>query len=287
MTRSQLPQHHARAARFVGDRRSQLPPHASLPECAHGRTRACRGCACASRSPSARPRSGSRHGAGAPAHNSQAQASLEKLPASCTPHGASGDSSIGPVWASSMRRSVPRRNAATKMRHRVGGLPGLVWAGAPSRASLAQSSAVRPVMSERSCASRPAACPGSQATPPPAPARHCEGRGRKPRVAEALTQVRQQFRRFRDRLLGIERIGKPALGRRSRHELRNALRARAAGDARPEAALLPDQPGEEIDRQVVRCGCALDHAAQRLIDGFAHWLGRRRSRYAKRNDQRE
>ena len=57
------------------------------------------------------------------------------------------------------------------------------------------------------------------------------GGGRKPKIAETLAQVRQQFRRFRDRLLGIERIGKPALLRRSGHELRDALRTRVAGDA--------------------------------------------------------
>ena len=160
-----------------------------------------------------------------------------------------------------MRRSVPRRNAATKMRHRVGGIACRSVRRAFAR--LARPIVGRPPRDERNIVARLARQRAAARKPRLDPRRAAIiGRGRKPKIAEALTQVRQQFRRFRDRLLGIERIGKPALGGRSRHELRNALRARVAGDAGPEAALLPDQPGEEIDRQMVRCRGALDHAAQ-------------------------
>jgi len=103
------------------------------------------------------------------------------------------------------------------------------------------------------------------------------GGGRQTQIAEALAQIGKQFGRFRDRLLGIERIGEPALGRRSGHELCDALRACAARDAGPEAAFLPDQPREEIDRHAARCRGAFDHAAQGLIDGFV--LPRRNRRW--------
>jgi hypothetical protein len=49
----------------------------------------------------------------------------------------------------------------------------------------------------------------------------------------------------------VEGVGKTALPRGRRHELRHALRAGAAYCRRVEAALLPDQPGEEIDRQII------------------------------------
>ena len=59
-----------------------------------------------------------------------------------------------------------------------------------------------------------------------------------------------------DRCDGVKGVGKTAPARGRRHELRHALRAGAAHRRRVEAALLPDQPGEEIDRQIVfrRCG---------------------------------
>jgi hypothetical protein len=53
----------------------------------------------------------------------------------------------------------------------------------------------------------------------------------------------------------IEGIGKAAPARRRWHELRHALRPCAAYCRRIEAALLPDQPGEEIDRQIILCRC--------------------------------
>ena len=109
------------------------------------------------------------------------------------------------------------------------------------------------------------------------------GRGRKPEIAEAAPQVIQQLGRFRDRLLGIERIGKAALGRGPGHELRGALRPCPAGDAGAETAFLPDQPGEEVDRHAVRRGGALDHAAERLIDRLA--LLRRRRRHQRQRSQ--
>jgi len=50
------------------------------------------------------------------------------------------------------------------------------------------------------------------------------------------------------RLGRIERIGKPAPLRGAGHKLRDALRAGRTDSVRFEAALLPDQPLEEIVR---------------------------------------
>src|SRR5262249_25642784 len=64
-------------------------------------------------------------------------------------------------------------------------------------------------------------------------------------------QIAQIARRILQSLDRIERIDEAAIVRGSRHELGNALRALAAHRARVEAAFLPDDAGEELDRQFV------------------------------------
>src|SRR6266550_2177246 len=59
----------------------------------------------------------------------------------------------------------------------------------------------------------------------------------------------------------------------------------AAIRAAPEAALLPDQPREEIDREAMRRRRALDYAAKRLIDRLALG-GKYRARRTNRPHQR-
>jgi hypothetical protein len=60
----------------------------------------------------------------------------------------------------------------------------------------------------------------------------------------------------------IKGVGKTARVRRRWHELRHALRPRAAYCRRIEAALLPNQPGEEIDWQIIFFRCS----RQRITD---------------------
>jgi hypothetical protein len=62
-----------------------------------------------------------------------------------------------------------------------------------------------------------------------------------------------------DGLDWVEGVGKPARARGRWHELRHALGACAAYRRRIEAALLPDQPSEEIDRQIIFCRCRREH----------------------------
>jgi hypothetical protein len=59
----------------------------------------------------------------------------------------------------------------------------------------------------------------------------------------------------------IERIGKAAPVGGARHELRNALRAGAAHRPRVEAALLPDDAGEELDRKLILGRVLFERAA--------------------------
>ena len=93
---------------------------------------------------------------------------------------------------------------------------------------------------------------------------------RHPRLdPEFAAQFAQEFRRLRQRLHRIERIEQTPLVRRSRHELRNALRAFAAaghGTDRIglEAALLPDHAREELQRQAGRLRRGFDHQAHRF-----------------------
>ena len=82
------------------------------------------------------------------------------------------------------------------------------------------------------------------------------GGGREPEIAELGAQLAQKLGRFRQRLGRIERIEQETLGGRRRHELRDALRTlAAAGDGShrigSQAAFLPNQTSEELDRQLV------------------------------------
>src|SRR5450830_122022 len=95
-----------------------------------------------------------------------------------------------------------------------------------------------------------------QAAPAGEPVAHPPGPGivggcREAEISELASQVAQELRGFGDRFDGVEGVGKTAPARGRRHELRHALRAGAAHRRRVEAALLPDQPGEEIDRQII------------------------------------
>ncbi len=82
---------------------------------------------------------------------------------------------------------------------------------------------------------------------------------RKPEVSEFAPQVAQELCGVGDCFDWIKGVGKTARARGRWHELRHALRACAAYGRRIEAALLPDQPGEEIDRQVIFCRCRREH----------------------------
>jgi hypothetical protein len=95
-----------------------------------------------------------------------------------------------------------------------------------------------------------------QATPAGKPIANPPGSGivggcRKPEVPELTPQVAQKLCGVGNRFDWIKGVGKTARVRRRWHELRHALRAGAAYCRRVEAALLPDQPGEEIDRQLI------------------------------------
>ena len=70
-----------------------------------------------------------------------------------------------------------------------------------------------------------------------------------------LLATAQELCRFGDRFERVKGIGKTAPVRDSRHELRGALRPpRSAYSRGIKPALLPDQPDEEIARQIVlRC----------------------------------
>jgi hypothetical protein len=81
------------------------------------------------------------------------------------------------------------------------------------------------------------------------------GGGRKPEVSELTPQVAQELRGVGNRFDWVKGIGKTARVRRRRHELRHALRPCAAYCRRIEAALLPNQPGEEIDREIIFARC--------------------------------
>ena len=95
------------------------------------------------------------------------------------------------------------------------------------------------------------------------------GRRRQSEIAEALGEFGEQSGGLRNGLFRIERIGKATFVRRSRHELGDALGAGRADDARPETALLPDEPRQENDRQPVGVGGGLDQAADGFLDRLA------------------
>jgi len=95
-----------------------------------------------------------------------------------------------------------------------------------------------------------------QATPAGKPIANPPGSGivggcRKPEVPELTPQVAQKLCGVGNRFDWIKGVGKTARVRRRWHELRHALRPRAAYCRRIKAALLPNQPGEEIDRQII------------------------------------
>jgi hypothetical protein len=77
------------------------------------------------------------------------------------------------------------------------------------------------------------------------------GGGREAEVSELAPQVAQQLRGLGDRFDGVEGVGQTAPARRRRHKLRHTLCASAAHRRRVEVALLPDEPGEEIYRQII------------------------------------
>ena len=102
------------------------------------------------------------------------------------------------------------------------------------------------------------------------------GGGRKAEIAEAVDQRAQQLGRSRQRLASVEGIIQAnALGRVG-HELRDAHRADRADRHMIEAALLPDQVGEEAERQRVRLR-DLDEAGAKL-----RVRERRRARFGER-----
>ena len=96
------------------------------------------------------------------------------------------------------------------------------------------------------------------------------GRGRKAEIAELAIEVTQQLRRFGDGLAWVEGILKATLPCRSGHKLRDALRPLEAHGAGVEAALLPDQPDEEICRQLMTRG----HCGERIAHGLRRRGGR-------------
>ena len=79
-----------------------------------------------------------------------------------------------------------------------------------------------------------------------------------PEVSEFAPQVAQELCGVGDCFDWIKGVGKTARVRGRWHEPRHALRACAAYCRRIEAALLPNQPGEEIDRQIIFCPCRHD-----------------------------
>ena len=94
------------------------------------------------------------------------------------------------------------------------------------------------------------------------------GRGGKTEIAEALREFGQKLCGFGDRRFGIERIGEPAIGGGSGHELRDALRAGWTDRVGSKAAFLPDQPCQERDRQTLSSGRRFDKTADGCFDGF-------------------
>lgn len=92
-------------------------------------------------------------------------------------------------------------------------------------------------------------------------------------IAELPVQVREQMGRVRDRLFRVERIGETALPRRPGHELSHPLRADRADRGDAKAALPPDQPRKERNRQGMGPGRAVDQPAQGLLHGLAARLG--------------
>jgi len=73
-------------------------------------------------------------------------------------------------------------------------------------------------------------------------------------ISKFATQAAQQLAGLRNCCERIERVFETARSCRCRHELSYALCTFPADRVRLEAAFLPDQAGEEIDRQIIgRC----------------------------------
>src|SRR5262249_37538420 len=101
-------------------------------------------------------------------------------------------------------------------------------------------------------------------------------RGRcKPKISKFTTQAMQQLTRLRNRFERIERVFEAAQSCGCRHELRYALCTCAADRVRLEATFLPDQAGEEINRQIVgRCRVGERLANAKCLRWIARVIGR-------------
>src|ERR1700722_13932448 len=91
--------------------------------------------------------------------------------------------------------------------------------------------------------------------------------GGETKVAEFFAQLAQIARRMLERLDWIERIGKPMPIRGAGHELRDASGALSAHGERVEPALLPDDAGEELDRQAILRSIFFNRAADIFRSG--------------------
>ena len=164
--------------------------------------------------------------AAAPVRRTRARGPWRNCPRPARPRAReAGDSVDRPAIGAVDHAAVACRagTLATSTRQRVGGPSSARRAAAPR--------SVRPVVrraagDRRDIVARLARQPAA-AREPRLHARRTAvvGRSRKPEIAEAPSQVVEQFGGLRDRLLGIERVGEPALGGGPRHELRHALRA--------------------------------------------------------------
>src|SRR5262249_10946517 len=95
---------------------------------------------------------------------------------------------------------------------------------------------------------------------------------RKTKVSKLATQVTQQLTGLRNRFERIERVCEAAQSCGRGHELSYALCTFAADRVRLEVAFLPDQAGEEIDRQIV----GRRRGGERRAKG---WYGRRSAQF--------
>ena len=82
-------------------------------------------------------------------------------------------------------------------------------------------------------------------------------------IAEAVGEVAEIVRRGGDCLHRIIGVLKATQRRRTWHELSDTLCTFRAERVLTEPALLPDQPGEELHRQAMRCSGLIDQRANR------------------------
>ena len=114
-------------------------------------------------------------------------------------------------------------------------------------------------------------CFGSKVARALKPTRHAGcarviGGGGEAKISKPLPETGQKLRRLGDRGLRVVRIGEPALGGCRRHELCNAARPSRAHGVGAEAAFLPDQPAQELDRESMGPRRCIDDPANR-VDG--------------------